>query len=82
MSKDIFIPSILFVLGCLFTLMALPAMAVSLVVGFLILGANFIKKGRADSSSRLMAKSGLALVIGPILTFVLVFLGMSGYFGA
>lgn len=82
MNKDIFIPIILFVLSSLLTLIILPATAVSLIVGVLILAATFIRKRHVVSPNRLMLRSGLALVVGPALTFGMVFLGMGGYLGA
>lgn len=64
MSKDVVVPILLFILVSVLTLMVLPVMAVSMVVGFLILIIIFAKKDRTASQNRLMVRSGLALVVG------------------
>lgn len=94
MNRIIVVPTLLFLASCLLCLVASPAIPVSFVIGVALCVAAFVRKKRLINSTKeqatdrlltrdsltLAMRSGLALVLAPLVIVLFVFAGMTGFF--
>ncbi|AXK39592.1 hypothetical protein DWG20_09130 [Crenobacter cavernae] len=91
MSRGVLLPVTLFVVSAFFSVMSLHAAWASIIVGLALCAYSFVWTRRARAApgsapqttfaaSRSM-RAGVALVVAPVLTVLLVLAAMSGLFG-
>ncbi len=77
--KEIAIPIILFIISAFLTLMSFPLIFILILIGIILYIKSRVNKNN-EKKYVLLARSGLSLIISPIITASLAMAGMAGLF--
>ncbi len=79
--KNILVPAILFIVSAFLSISFKSFIYISLVLGLVLyIKSRMNKKQNDGAESTLLARSGISLIVAPIITVAFVFAGMKGLF--